>query len=855
MTTRGEDIIVKKALDLVWQNPRKDKQSIVQLTRISPINGYTYTGKVHWDTIETPTESGYYHFYQIGDNYPGDFTLIAKKDQWYRLSDWCKVIDLVIHLYDKKGRLISLDNAYTIRLYNDNIIIAVLRNDRVFDLNTETLYIHFYRNYFYTTEKKDKQEPHIEYWGHTQARKSPTRTFITNIHNIVASRPQEKFRMTHNGYLVESIDTDNLENGEVTEIHYDMSVRKIVDIKLSTLRTFKSELDKITKYLVHPPKDDVNIIDYRDDIDIFVYKRDKVTNKMKGVYYHRNMEDAVRMVTHRDFSLPVPYVMSYVEHLDPNPDLDDFYLRIYVRDNGPHKPLIEDVNMIKSLYILNDEQIVNAMVQVNSTVPEWKASHLEQSAYTAIMRSYKHEITPAMVLDGFGYTATVKALANPNIRITQNPNGNYFQLQEGLYERVTIFEYDQYGLLLGWYYHTDMMKYYPRNKDCIYIEAIAGEGGDNLTMHLGKTPFDLQYDTAYRFYLTELEGNTKVGEWRDATGDSRILVDGTRCTFNHNDTGEIGLALGDDKFLCYEQYLDGTDGMFDFVITHGIAHTDPIDIPPGRIDLWLNGRALVEGIDYYVDFPRVVITTKAYTQDQAKQLVTVRCTGFPFMEGGYLKRVLPREIGFIQYGEISVDARYDVHEDKVLRTVVDGGVFDPAVIPFDERGSANVEHFVDDGKPYSVEHPYVNLLGTMGISVYEARNKDYELSKRVSDYLTHHLPKAERRIPPTIKDKYQVYSPFMSKIIMDLKYGRFKSPLPKTSLQNIDKMVEKYKTYLTMDPVIRGYDKYFVKVHAHNQPDYVELSARDVAFLERINDIYLKGEVDVSKFLKIRKGK
>lgn len=855
MTTRGEDIIVKKALDLVWQNPRKDKQSIVQLSRISPMNGYMYTGKVHWDTIETPTETGYYHFYQIGDNYPGDFTLIAKKNQWYRLSDWCKVIDLVIHLYDKKGRLISLDNAYTIRLYNDNIIIAVLRNDHVFDLNTETLYIHFYRNYFYTTEVKDKQEPHIEYYSNTQGRKTPTRTFMSDLNLMIRTRKSGKFRLTHNGYLVESVDTNNLTNGEVTELHYDMSVRKIVDLKVSTLRTFKSTLDKITKYLIHPPKDSVNVIDYRDDIDIFIYKKDKVTKKIKGVYYHRNMEDAVRMVTHRDYSLPVPYVMSYIEHLDPNPDLNDFYIRLYVRDNGPRKPLIEDVNMIKSLYLLKDSQIVNAMTQVNSTVPEWKAAYLEESAYPAIMRSYREEITPALVLDGFGYTATVKALAYPNIRITPNPNGNYFKLPEGVYERVTIFEYDQYGLLLGWYYQTELAKYYPRNKDCIFIEAIAGEGGDNLTMHLGKEPFDLQYDTAYRFYLTKVEAGKKIGEWQDATGDSRILVDGTRCTFNHKDTGELGLCLGDDKFLCYEQYLDGTDGIFDFQITHGINHTDAIDIPPGRIDLWLNGRALVEGIDYFVDFPRVVIVTKEYTHENTKQLVTVRCTGFPFMEGGYLKRVLPREVGFIQYGEISVNARFDVHEDKVLRTVVDGGVFDPAVIPFDERGSANVERFVEDGRPYSVEHPYVNLLGTMGISVYSARNFDYELSKRVSDYLTRYLPKAERQLPPVIDNKYQVYSPFMSKIIMDLKYGRLKSPLPKVDIQTIDKLIEKYKTYLTMDPVIRGYDSYFVKVHAHNNPALIELSARDVAFLERLNDIYLKGEVDVSKFLKIRKGK
>lgn len=854
MTTRGEDIIVKKAVDLVWQNPRKDKQSIVQLTRISPFNGYQYTGKVHWDTVETPTEKGYYHFYQIGDNYPGDFTLIAKKNQWYRLSDWCKVIDLVIHLYDKYGRLIPLDNAYTIRLYNDNIIIAVLRTDIITDLNENTLFMRFYRNYFYTTVEKDDNVAHIEYFSNTHARKNPTSNLLDNA-KLLAGRTAGKFRMTHNGYLTESIDLANLEYGEITEIHYDLSIRKIVDLPISSLRTFKSELDKINKYLIHPPKDGVEVIDYRDDVDIFIYKKDKNTGVIKGVYYHRNMEDSVRMVTHRDYSLPVPYVMGYVEHLDPHPDLNDFYIRLYVRDNGPHKPLIEDVNMIKSLYLLNDKQIVQAMTTVNSTVPEWTASHLEQSAYTAIMRSYREELTPALILDGFGYTATIKALGYPNIRITKNINGDYFTLPEGVYASATIYEYNQYGLLLGWYYQQGIRKYYPRNEGCIFIEAIAGEGGDELTMHIGKEPFELKYDTAYRFYLANKEGNNIVSPWRDATADKRILVDGTTCKFNHNDTGELGIALGDDKFLAYDLYLDGSDGIFDFQLTRGLNHTDPLVIPPERIELWLNGHALIEGIDYHVDFPRIIIVNKRYVQENTRQLVTVRCNGFPFMNNGVLSRVQPREIGFVQYGTVSTNARFDPHRDKILRVTVDGGVFDPEVIPFDESGDAVVEHFAKDGSPYCVENPYVNLLGTMGISVYEARNRDYELTKRVSDYLTRYLPKETRKLPPVIDDKYEVYSPFLSKIIMDLKYGRLKSPLPKSSANTIDKIVEKYKTYLTMDPIIRGYDPHFVNVHAHNLPTYVELSARDVAFLNRLNEIYLKGEVDVSKFFNIRKGK
>lgn len=860
MTTSVEEYLVNKGIKDIWQNPRRDKSCIIQLARISPKNGYLEYGKIHWDSVETPTKKGYYHFYQLGDNYPGDFSLIARKNQWYKLSEWCQVYDLVIHLYDVNGNLFPLDDAYTFRTYNDNIIIAVLRNDFISDLNEENLFIHFYRNYYYTTAVKDSQAAHIEYLPHKKTKSSKVQDFL-NVQRLLQRRSAGKFRLSQNGKLTNTLKRDDeTELDEVSELHYDMSVRKVVNINISALRTFKSDLDKKTKYLIHPPKDEfTNTIDYRDDIDIFICHRDPKTRKETGVYYHRNQEDAVRMVTHRDWSLPVPYVMHYVDYLKPEgANIREFFIRIYVRDNGPETDAGNDNNLIQSLYTLPDNKIVEAMTTVDSTVPEWKAANLEKSAYTALMRSYHREITPALVLDAMGYSGAIKALAYPNIRITKNPNGNHFLLPVGVADNATVFEYNQFGLLLGYYKHKQTIKYYPRNKECIFVEAYSGEGQDDITIHIGNQPFDLKEETAYRFYLakTELESNLSrvVGDWKDATNDSRILVDGTRCTFRHDNLNEIGVCIGDDKFLCYDIELDGTDGIYDFAITYGIEHTRKLIIPPGKIDIWMNGRALVEDIDYYIDFPNVIITAKRYVNDDnAKQKVTVRCMGFPFTHQGVLKRVKPTETGFVQYGEVSVNAKHDIHQGKVIRTVVDGGVFDPDVIPFDEKGNANVERFVEDGVPYAVEHPYIAIGGTMGVNLYLAQIKEYDLMQRAGAYLSLHLPREDRRVHPVIDDKYEVYSPFLSKIAFDLKYGRFKSPLPNISLDDLDKMVTRYKHYLKVDPVLRGYDKHFVNVHAHNQSTYMELTARDVAFLNRLNEVYLNGEVDVSKFFQIRR--
>lgn len=859
-----EEYIVQKGVDLVWQNPRRDKNVIVKMARLSPRNGYNDFGKIHYDCVECPTEKGYYHFYQLGDNYPGDFSLIARKYQWYRLDEWCKVYNLIIRIYDKHGRMFPLKDAYTMRTYNDNIIIAVLRNDFISDINEEELYINFYRNFFYYGVDKDSQSQHIEYFGLTVNRSDkPSRLLSRTI--TLRNRRKGNFRLTYNGYLVENIKPDDeTKFGEVGEILYDMSIRKVVDLPLNELRTFKSELDKLNKYLLHPPKDDVNIIDYRDDIEIWVCHRKPETNEIRGLYYHRNMEDSVRMVTHRDWSVPVPYVMGYVEFLEPErPNLDDFFIRIYIRDNGPEEDVIDDANMVTSLYLLDDRKIIEAMTAVDSTVPEWKASNLEQSAYTALMRSYRHEITPALVLDAFGYSTTVRQLAYPNQRLKLNPNGNYFDIPVGFGDRFVSYEYDEYGRLLGWYNNRrgQLLKYYPKNATCIFVELFSGTASATPSVHIAQNEFTLKKDTAYRFYLAKtsvLPSGVNISrklaaiieDFQDATNDERIKVTNDKCIFQHDPFNEFAVAMGDDIIQCYNAELDGVDGIYDF--SFRVPNTVRGIIPPAKIDIWMNGYALVEDIDFFVDWPNVMIVSKRYVESNLdKQKITVRGMGFPFQHKGGLRRVKPREVGFVQYGEVSVDNHYDIHSGKVIRAVVDGGVFDPDVIPFDEKGNSVVERFAKDGSPYSIETPYISLSGVMGVNLYRSQIKDYDLTMRASDYLSMHVERYNKSLPPILEDKYEVYSPFLGKIAADLKYGRLLSPLPKVSIADVDKIIEPYKKYLNLDPVIRGYNKYFVNVHAHPYKDYMELNARDIAFIKRLNQIYLRGEVDTSKFFQV----
>lgn len=851
----AEKTIIKKAIDLIWQNPKRDHSTTLELTRITPINGYNDYGNVGYELVECPLAKGRFHFYQIGGNEPYQLTLIPKKNQWYRLDEWCHVVNLVIHAFNKVGRLIPLSQCYTIRLNNNIILIGIEINDKIVRLNDEKVYLHFYRNHYYQDDSRINAKDHINYVSFKETKHthiSEAVDFVRLLNPVVHG----KHRLTYNGYLTDSIQTVGNERGDTLELHFDLSILKVVDIPVSQLRTYKSRLDKKNKYLIHLPKDDNDFtIHYRDDVDFFVYR--KKDNKVKGLYYHRNQEDAVRMVTHQDYGLPVPYVMSYIEALDDNPNLDEFYIRVYVRDNGLNKTLVDDVNMIRSLYFLDDDQIVEAMVAVDSTIPEWTASHLEESAYVAVMRSFYHEIDFGLAYNAFSYSALINEVANPNIIVQEDENGRFFPLGEGLQTGViTVFEYDIHGLLLGYYHHKDYPRYFSRHPETVFIEAYAGEGGEQLNQHIGRDKFKLQKETAYRFYLAKTSLGEIVSDFKEATGDKRILIepDGY-CTFNHKEIGELGIAWADDKFLCYDLYNTVDDGVIDFTLTQAKNNPTPLYIPPGKLDLWLNGHALVEGIDYLVRFPLVTIINKEYLDDvQPLQRITVRMMGYPVDDNGVLKRIAPRETGFVKHGRISVNQRYDLHEGRLMRTVVQGGTFHPIALTFDEDQTIDVSEYFNDGSPYSIETPYISVKGTLGVNLYEKATIDYRLTQRISDYLSlHHRHPRQYNEIVTIPRRYKVYSPFLSRIISDIRYGYFRSPLPKTTNKIIDKMLEPYKKFLTVDPALQGYDSQFVELHAHCFLYYVNLNARDIAFLERVNKLYLNDNVDISHFLRVKK--
>jgi hypothetical protein len=129
-------------------------------------------------------------------------------------------------------------------------------------------------------------------------------------------------------------------------------------------------------------------------------------------------------------------------------------------------------------------------------------------------------------------------------------------------------------------------------------------------------------------------------------------------------------------------------------------------VPYGNIDIFLNGKSLIQGLDYFIDFPEVVITNKAYlTADPntTEQQIHIRCTGFTTRD---VKVADPADISYVMHGALSYNRRYDLRDDAVQRIVVDGRVKLAEQVRFAEELKTRDPLAVTNGKPYVIRRDH-----------------------------------------------------------------------------------------------------------------------------------------------------
>lgn len=852
------DYLLQHAYKNVWCNPGQDQQFIIKPAKISSPLG-VHTDSIHmWDRVLLPQAGVKFQVYQIGQVHPALLGLIPLYNQWVRCSEMMAAENLIIDLYTIDGVMLPRFDAWILVSGHKDILVAVKEQPRVANLRQKDLFIRLYSNAYFSSMRSIATNEIIRCQGLVSQTLQDTINLQRDYHNY---QELEGYATLYwNGRIVSDIVPSNVSFGDILEVVYDATVKQVVEVALNQLETFDSTKDGLRKYLITHAGNQVNgpVIDYRDDIDVQIVKR--TSSGYQGVYFHKNSNRSLRMVTHRDYSAPVMHVQGYVDNgLMGWTDRSELSLRLIIRDSGYQRPLVDEHHRIKELYKLPFARRVAAMIGTESLAGIWHADDLENSFYPKIMDAKSGTIQRIDVQEAYGYNAMARLTANSPLLITNQNGRMQTDLSPGLQKDSTIYEFDQTGTLLGVYFHRLGSEYTIINSNCRMIEGFPGFGTIQVDTRYGYRQLEIDPLYTHRFYIGQiLNGQVDNSTWQDVTGDSTkyVIANGRVVWMTDPDVYQVAVR-SDKQFLSYRLSLNAPTGLLRFSIESEADYAtgairDPMDFPMGKLDLFLNRKALIENVDYYVNWPEVVIVNKEFRNASGPQEIHVRMVGHCRED---MSRIVATDVGFIRYGVLSHNNRFDVRDDKLLRMVVRGRTVHRSQLKFSEDNGTLSIDFVPNGSPYVIENVVVPLRGLAGPKDYWQYFRESEqVDQAVGDYLSLKLPEQPKDTPDYFPDKYSIYSPFSSVVMHDLLRGvismeGFKGQY---SDQDVYDRLQNYTDLLRYDPTRQPIDLLHIAIHPHELQTEIVLDIYQYRFLERAIKVFLNDKVDIARFISIK---
>lgn len=860
--------LVNHALQNVWCSPRQDNLHILQLHRLTAQLGVLTDVMVQGRVINLPNTKNRFHVYQIGQisaKFLGALSINPNwlSERWTSFSTAINATNTQIDIYTDKGVMIPRYRSYYMMTKNRNLIVALEINPRLksFDLDEEDVYIRFYKNAKFTATAGSAVVEKLYLHASEINNNSKLISLFTEYNKYKALDGYVTSYV--NGYVVDSIDASTVKINDTVEFLYDSTIYKVITLDVQSLPVFNSTLDSCLKYIIHHKSLGEENINYQDDIDIdVVYK--KGTNRFKGTYYHRNIPMSHRMITHRDYALPVDHVrrsMDYLKLIDPEAPktLDMYTLKIKVKETTITRPLIFDNNRIFELYKLPDSDIVDALTGTNALVENWKASVLENSYYTAIMGMNAEDVTVEVVQKAYGYNSVTKIVADSPIFTNLVSSRKQATIPLAYRLNSEVYEYDSDGLMIGHSYIDNEDTYYALSNDCNIIEPIVGKAAPNHGDITGVDDLDIPaYD--YRVYKTyAAHGSVSNQNWEDITGSSLYeIVDG-KLKWRGPENDNHWLAVRSEvTFYARDYEVVPVNGVLAFKLVEDIdGEQVEMGIPRGEIDLFINGYSAINSLDYIIEFPWIYINNVSYLNrpfSDKVQNIHVRMTGFCTKN---LRFNPIDDFGFVKHGALSGNHRFDIRDDKVLRITVDGRFKDRSELIFDETSSAPNAINSLNGKPYQIKDYVIPIRDLVDEDTYSYRAKSLVIDEAVSNYLTLKLPSPEKGPVTAIEHRYRVVSPFLARVVYKLMSDIITDDdiahmVGDTAIQQ-ELAIDEH--LLRVDP-IRDENRYSddnVIVVPHYYNSFVTLSVYKLRFLKRVVQLYSQADIELSQFILLDK--
>ena len=629
--------------------------------------------------------------------------------------------------------------------------------------------------------------------------------------------------------------------GDIISYIVDPLITNKYNQSLSSLNGYKSSLDSANKviYSIDLTNDEMYVADQEFFISGALPSGERI-----GCYFPRLSPSFIRELTNKDYGLHAGLLTARINELssfsDVNSILSDINIHLIRRNTRQFKSIFEDTNSICDLMNLPANIRNQVLTGVNSNLYIWTASVLEGCPYNTWIALPPETLSTTSITGVYGRTGALQYLEgvqkHPGFTDWYMPplvdinGGNLLSYDaNGLNPTITNYT-SSYGNIA----YPDGQGYelfLPVMVDVDSMDITVAPNDSNPTIVLGIFGFlcyyvlngSLTVATLNVDYTVTVAGNNYGITWSQNTIPLQRFVRLAKNYVNFN----LPIAISDIR--------NGID------IYNGKAMAN--DIGMGNLSVWLNGHYLIEGLDFNVTNSKIYIVSQGYLTDTGNTLF-VLYAGVPSNTVH-----IPNTIwGFVELGKILNDNKYDLLMYRNYRFYVNG-----AAIRFSDINAK--ENYVDeihttpatpfiDGKPYAIV-PKPQFIPNEILNIYtETVAAETLRNNSVVKFLTTIDEQPLFSGTVTIPSRYVLVSPFMDKLIEDIKNGIFQAISSSSYNDNqVIAMVTSYLPLLIIDPVTQNIDPGYAIIIPTWETTPVSITANQYSFLNKVNSLILNENI------------
>ena len=859
------EFIQEYAIRSIHASPAEDLQFRFGLIRVTQTNRPVMSSISLYqsETIPLPDTKSFFHVYILGGNTPATLNMIAstsdcmcKRTRWVNVEEDMNSRAVIMQLYNDKGIIFPRRNTYY-RVVGDNALAIAFKIDDIAKENFDYESIRYLRVFTgrYPSQKKTRifsRHLEMEY-------------DIVNFQRELDEKDLklEDFFVYLNGYMTNIIDlTTPL--GSFVELIYSPMAISLGEYRIGDLRVFNSIKDKVTKYFIFKPERCVREPDdglecFKDDLEIYIFAKDEKGKKV-GLYYYQNRDESIRNLTPFDFSMHATYVNNQAKLVAKmtNSRFQDVTIRMWLRptltgeDNHTvrRRPKFNGLSLTE-LFKLPPNVQYDVMCNNNIGIEEWRVETLENHDYFVVEGTERlSDITPLVSARAVGYFPMGYYFGQfPKKVVEKNMN----MLVPPVYRRLaTAYEYDENGILIN-HYPTHSTYYPVENENAGMVEFIQGRSTNRFRLYEYAETAEIDPLKEYRILTAVFKDNDRITEWTDITHEPHVIFSDKRDKVTVSIEGRKGIF----RVVCLDEpymmdVIVDISREFPLItlssteIFKGIESQRNLDYYPDTLEIFMNGHRLIEGIDFFMEFPYVRICNKDYLVPNAKK-VHLHIRGLGFVETP--EGINAREVrGYINHGVLQRNGNYDVIDSKVYSLFVKGRMFDPRFFAFAEEHADEDMGNIYNGLPYVLCDHYTSMKSITGLETWDFFKTDLKKNEHITGLFNMIYPEKTVDKINVIRSHHYLFSPTTSRVIDDLHSGKippstYTKRYTELDVRNVMKE-NGYDEILKLDPVRFDLPKNITEIHPHYTFNLISMNIFQYRFLENVVRVITKGDVN-----------